>query len=228
MRRLLIVIAFACGCSSGGMGMHDLGTAGGGDLAGTPAPDFAGGTLDLARAPRLDMGGAGGGGSGGGGGGALYPIALGNRWTYTVAAVGAGSVCAAGSYDQAIVSANPGSDGRPAFQMTSFCSGVAGTQDVSTPGGDEVDAFYNGAWAPFVALPLMEGYSWQYFNATYKWHREGTITVPAGTFDDCWTANQQVSYTAYLTYCRGAGLVHSYSSDLSGSGWDAKLASKSF
>jgi len=54
------------------------------------------------------------------------------------------------------------------------------------------------------------------------------VTVPAGTFTDCWTAQQQVSYTAYLTYCRGAGLVRSYSQDLGGNGWDAQLASKSF
>jgi len=60
------------------------------------------------------------------------------------------------------------------------------------------------------------------------WHRETSVTVPAGTFTDCWTANQQVSYAAYLTYCRGAGLVRSYSKDLAGDGWDAQLSSKSF
>jgi hypothetical protein len=47
-------------------------------------------------------------------------------------------------------------------------------------------------------------------------------------YTDCWTAKQNVSYTAYMTYCRGAGMVRSYSQDLTGSGWDAKLVSKSF
>jgi hypothetical protein len=39
---------------------------------------------------------------------------------------------------------------------------------------------------------------------------------------------QNVSYTAYNTYCRGVGLVRSYSEDLNGAGWDAVLAAKNF
>jgi hypothetical protein len=38
---------------------------------------------------------------------------------------------------------------------------------------------------------------------------------------------QDVSYTAYLTYCRGVGLVESYSEDLNHAGWDAKLTAHS-
>ena len=176
-------------------------------------------------------GGAGGSGGAGGGGGsgtaALYPLTVGNRWTYQVSAVGGGSVCAAGSYDQHVLSANA-VGGRPAFQLDSFCTGVAGTGDYSQPGGDEVDYYYSGSWAPIIDLPLEEGHTWSYFNTSYAWHRETSVTVPAGTFTDCWTAQQQVSYTAYLTYCRGAGLVRSYSQDLGGNGWDAQLSSKSF
>jgi hypothetical protein len=155
---------------------------------------------------------------------ALYPIAVGDRWTYTVAAVGAGSVCAAGSHDQQVVSANA-AGGRAAFQMTSFCTGIAGAGDYSTPGGDEVDYLYQTTWAAIVDPTLVEGHAWTYFNTSYHWHRETSVTVPAGTYADCWTAVQNVSYTASLTYCRGVGLVRSYSSDLSGNGWDAKLAS---
>ena len=163
-------------------------------------------------------------GSGSGSAHGLYPLAMGDTWTFTVTAVGGGSICAPGSHSQAVTSANM-IGGRAAFQMTSFCTGVGGTNNYSLMGDDEVDFYYNGGWLKLVDPMLVEGHSWPYFNTSYHWHREGTITVPAGSFDDCWTAVQDVSYTAYLTYCRGAGLVRSYSSDLAGSGWDAKLAS---
>jgi hypothetical protein len=221
MQRTFVVcaLALAIGCGGGGGG------AGGGGAGGAGGAGGGGGTGGTGG------GGTGGGGTGGGGGGGatapLYPLAVGNRWTYTVTAVGAGSVCAAGSFDQHVLSANP-AGGRAAFQLDNFCSGVAGPYDYSQPGGDEVDFYYNSTWAPIIDLPLQEGHSWTYFNASYTWHRETSITVPAGTFTDCWTANQNVTYTAYLTYCRGAGLVHSYSQDLAGNGWDAQLASKSF
>ncbi|MDB4968392.1 MAG: hypothetical protein JWN44_4081 [Myxococcales bacterium] len=210
MRWTLLALVFA-GCSG----------------SGPPSdPDLAGASTDLAGTiGSTDMATAGGGG--GGGTSKLFPLALDNRWTYSVTAVGAGAVCATGMHDQKVVSANL-AGGRPAFQLTNWCTGAAGTYDYSEPGGDAVDFYYNATWAPIIDLPLQEAHSWTYFNTSYTWHRESSITVPAGTFSDCWTANQNVSYTAYLTYCRGAGLVRSYSQDLAGNGWNAELASKSF
>jgi hypothetical protein len=173
-----------------------------------------------------DGGGGSGSGSGMGNSGALYPMAVGDSWTFSVAAVGAGSICAAGSHEQHVMSANA-VGGRAAFQLTNFCTGVTGTYDYAVNGDNEVDFYYQGSWLTLVDPNLTEGHMWPYFNTSYHWHRETSVTVPAGTYDDCWTAEQDVSYTAYLTYCRGVGLVRSYSSDLTGSGWDAKLASSS-
>jgi len=217
MKRWLLVLAIAMAGCGGATGGDDMGGggAGGGGGGGTGGSGGGGG------------GGTGGSGGGGGGAAALYPLALGYRWTYAVTAVGGGAVCAAGSYDQHVLSANA-VGGRPAFQLDNFCSGVSGTYDYSQPGGDEVDFYYSQTWAPIIDLPLQEGHSWTYFNTSYTWHRETSVTVPAGTFTDCWTANQNVTYTAFLTYCRGAGLVRSYSQDLGGNGWDAQLSSKSF
>ncbi len=157
---------------------------------------------------------------------ALYPLALGNSWTYSVAAVGGGSICAAGTHEQHVVSANAVGS-RAAFQMTNFCSGATSTYDYAPGTNDEIDFYYSSQWLTLVDGTLTEGHMWPYFNTSYQWHRESAVTVPAGTYDDCWTAVQDVSYTASLTYCRGVGLVRSYSSDLAGSGWDAKLASLS-
>jgi hypothetical protein len=177
--------------------------------------------------PGIDGNGAGSGNGSGSGSGAsepLFPLGTGDRWTYAVTAVGGGSICAPGMHEQHVVSANAVA-GRPAFQLTSFCTGIAATYDYAPGSNDEVDFYYQGTWLVLVDPTLTEGHAWPYFNTSYHWHREASVTVPAGTYHDCWTAVQDVSYTAYLTYCRGAGLVRSYSSDLTGSGWDAQLAS---
>ena len=164
-------------------------------------------------------GGADSAGSGSGthGSDKLYPLSAGAHWTFTVTAVGAGAVCAPGTYTQSIVSANP-VNGRAAFQMTSFCSAITGTYDYAAGAGDEVDFNYNNTWGTLIDGNLTEGHQWPYFNTSYHWER---TTFPG--HDDCWKAVQDVSYTAYLTYCRGVGLVESYSMDLNGAGWDAKL-----
>lgn len=162
-----------------------------------------------------------GGGSNSHGSQALYPLATGESWTYSVTPVGAGAVCSPGTYTQRIVSANA-VGGRAAFQMTSFCSAIAGTYDYAAGSGDEVDFNYNGTWGVIVDGNLTEGHSWPYFNTSYHWEK----TTVSG-YDDCWKAVQDVSYTAYLTYCRGVGLVESYSQDLGGNGWDAKLTAHS-
>jgi hypothetical protein len=197
----LVLMLAACGGGMSGDGDDGVG------------PDGGGGS-----------GSGSGSGSGGGGSNKLYPLAMGNSWTYDVAAVGAGSICAAGTHEQHVVSANM-AGGRAAFQMTNFCSGVSATYDYAPGANDEVDFYYQTSWLTLVDPMLTEGHMWPYFNTSYHWHRETSITVPAGTYSDCWTAVQDVSYSASLTYCRGVGLVRSYSSDLNGSGWDAKLSS---
>jgi len=176
-----------------------------------------GGSSQMAGVDGMPMGSGSGSGSNPQGSDKLYPLSVGEQWTFTVTAVGAGAVCAPGTYMQSIVSANP-VGGRAAFQMKSFCSALTGTLDYAEGSGDEVDTNYNGAWAPIIDGNLTEGHQWSYFNTSYHWER---TTFPG--HDDCWKAVQNVSYTAYLTYCRGVGLVESYSMDLNGAGWDAKL-----
>jgi hypothetical protein len=157
----------------------------------------------------------------------LFPLAVGYRWTYDVQPVGAGSTCASGTTMQEVTGTRM-VDGKQAFDLVSFCA-AAGTSEVAPVGaGDEVDLDYQGTWLVMIDPTLVDGHSWPYFNSGYTWHKEASVTVPAGTFTDCWTAKQNVSYTATLTYCRGVGMVRSYSSDLNGSGWDAQLTGKSF
>jgi hypothetical protein len=155
----------------------------------------------------------------------LFPLAVGSHWTYAVAAVGTGSICNAGNYTQHVLSANPVA-GRQAFQLDSFCTALPSVNDYAIgPKADQIDFYYQGTWLTFLDPNLTQGYAWPYFNTSFHWRREAQILVPAGTYNDCWTTVQDVAYTAYSTYCRGVGLVCSYSSDLNGNGWDAKLAS---
>ena len=226
---LAFVGAFACSGSTvitSGASPTDGG-------ASEPDEDGGGSSSGSGGSPESgspDTGSSGSSGSSGGGGSEkLYPIAVGNTWTYDVAAVGAGSVCAPGSHSQSVTGGPTTLDGKQAYDMTSFCTGVSGTSQVAPdPASDAIAIYYSGQWLTFIDMPLTDGHTWSYFNSSYTWQRETSVTVPAGTFTDCWTAKQNVRYTAYLTYCRGVGMVRSYSADLSGAGWDAKLSSKSF
>src|SRR5438105_3119875 len=58
----------------------------------------------------------------------LWPMAVGNRWTYSVT-----GICA-GTLERVVLSAQPVA-GRPSFQL-SGCNGIVG--NFSLPGGDEV------------------------------------------------------------------------------------------
>ena len=225
-----LAFAAAAACSSStvitGDALSDGGTS-------NPSEDSGGGSSSSSGSSGsvVDGGATNDAGSSGGGGGSgkLYPIAVGNTWTYDVAALGSYPSCAAGSHSQTVMSGPTTLDGKQAYAITNFCSAITGTQPVSPdPTSDAVYFYYNDTWLTFVSVPLTDGATWTYFNSSYTWQRETSVTVPAGTFTDCWTAKQNVTYTAYLTYCRGVGMVRSYSSDLTGSGWDAKLSSKSF
>ncbi len=154
----------------------------------------------------------------------LMPLALGRTWTYDVASVG-GGFCANGSHDVKVLGQKT-VDGRNAFEVSSFCSGVGSAYE--TVNGDQADVDYQGTWNHFLDVPVQDGHSWPYFNTGYTWESVPTITVPAGTFTACWKAHQNVSYTAFGIYCRGVGMVQSYSQDLAGNGWDAKLTAKNF
>jgi len=226
-----VLLAAACSSSSGGGGTAGGDDGGSGSSSGSASGSGSGGGSGSGSGSGAgsSSGGDAGASSGGDGGGSnrLFPLAVGYTWTYDVQNVGAGSACSAGTWQQAVTGTRS-VDGRSAFDLTSFCSG-AGQSEVSTVGtGDEVDIDFQNKWLKLIDGTLAEGETWSYFNTTYTWHLASTVSVPYGTFTDCWTATQNVNYVAYQTYCPGVGMVQSYSSDLSYNGWDAKLTDKSF
>jgi len=199
-------------CSGGGSGGPGIDAAAG-----------DGGTIPDGGGPGID--GGGGGDDGGGADERLYPLAVGRSWTYEVGAVGAGAVCAPGTYSEEVLGTTS-VGGREAFEVAGWCSAV-GTNYLASD-GDKVEVYYNGGWIVVLDTPVEEGHTWTSTGpVVYTWKQEGAVTVPAGTFDDCWRREQQVSYTAYTIYCRGVGAVIDYSQDLAGNGWDARLSASS-
>src|SRR5262249_55445704 len=77
--------------------------------------------------------------------------------------------------------------------------------------GDHVETSPNGTtWSVLTDPPVVAGHSWSNGAAglTCQWSSAGDVTVPAGTFHDCWTATCTSAFeTDHTTYCRGTGFV---------------------
>ncbi len=221
----LALASFGCGggdkgnsggaSSAGGGGQGGAAAPGGGAATGGGGGDASGG------------GNANGGGSAGGGGpdARIDPISLGHQWTYDVTELGTFPLCPSGTHSGKVVSEGM-VDGKDAFQTTNLCSGV--DPSYYAVDGDVVQVDYQGTWILALDAPVQEGHTWSNGTSTFTWHKEPKVTVPAGTFDDCWRATQNVNYQAYTIFCRGVGPVHWYSQDLTGNGFDAVLTAKNF
>lgn len=156
-----------------------------------------------------------------GGDDTLFPLEVGNKWTYSVTAIGNGAVCSAGSFDQTVDSEGT-IDGRDAYEVTSYCDGLG--QLPFSKMGDEVDIDFGSNWYIYIGTPVQAGASWTFVSTKQTWVDAGNVTVPAGTFSNCWTAQQDAQN--YATYCRGVGLVEQNGVN-QGDGWNAQLTSYS-
>jgi hypothetical protein len=184
---------------------------------------------DTAGAGGADVGAGGGGGNAGsadaGADDRLLPLASGRRWTFKVSGVGdASAQCPPGMTTATVLSESTES-GQPAFAYHPICSDA---DFVLVGAGDKLQAHPLTALDPsFVYLdtPVEEGHSWQdAAGRTLTWHRTGTVTVPAGTYTDCW--DRQLASPAEngaVTFCRGIGQVrYAFST------YTAELVDKSF
>lgn len=151
----------------------------------------------------------------------LYPLDVGRRWTWNIASVGAGyAICPPGTRDAEVLEKTT-TAGKNAYLIRGYCTGVPASYVAEESAG--IVGLYQGAWATFLKLPPAEGEAWSYFNASYHWEKAGTVTVAAGTFDDCWTTVQNVTYLNETTYCPGIGAVRVRFADLAGNGWNGEV-----
>jgi hypothetical protein len=213
---------FTFGCGGGGAG-----NSGGAGASSSSAGQGGGGATGGGGSASSNGGGGAGGGATGGGGpdNRIDPISLGHAWTYDVTELGSFPLCPSGTRTGKVLSEGM-VDGKDAFQTTSLCAGFQASYYAVD--GDVVQVDYQGTWLLALDAPVQEGHTWSNGSSTFTWHKEPTVTVPAGTFDQCWRATQNVDYDAYTIFCRGVGPVHWHSADLNGDGFDAILTAKSF
>ncbi len=155
----------------------------------------------------------------------IDPIEVGRTWTYAITDIGTYPLCPGGTHaGTALASATVA--GKQAIQVQSACAN-AGTAYYAVD-GDLVQVDVAGAWLTSLATPVQEGQTWTEGSDSFTWHSAGTVTVPAGTFENCWSATQNVAYSAYAIFCRGVGPVRWYTKDAQGNGYDAQLSAKNF
>jgi len=216
------------------------GSSGSGDIGGTPAigPDGSVDPFADAGTATGDGGGAktdgstasdGGKGDGGADGSVkdtrIDPIDVGHAWTYNVTVLGYFPACSNGVFVSNTLSSEM-LDGKTALAVQSLCEN-AGVFKYSVD-GDRVYAYLNGGWKTSLDAPVADGHTWSDGFNDYKWESKGSVTTPAGTFGDCWSATTVASYTSYILLCRGVGPVKWHYEDGLGNGYEAILTAKNF
>jgi hypothetical protein len=148
----------------------------------------------------------------------LFPAVVGHSWTFQISS---DFPECSGTKTGSVLQAQK-VDGRDAVWISSYCDGQPpAAVSVSTKSAD-VDL--QGNYVPQLAEPVAEGAKFQSIEGTTTWHKEGTVSVPAGTFQNCWRA---ISGGSFVIYCPGAGTVHIHEDHGNGV-IDAVLKSKNF
>jgi hypothetical protein len=155
----------------------------------------------------------------------IDPIEVGRTWTFDVKVLGYYPLCSKGTYTAKAEKAET-VDGKPAIFVTSFCPNSPGFN--YSVDGDNVSSHYLGEWIESLDAPVQQGHTWTDGYLDYEWESKGVVTVPAGTFDECWSATTVASYTSYILLCRGVGPVRWHFEDGWGNGYDATLVAKNF
>jgi hypothetical protein len=216
----LFVLLVGCGGSEGGVGAPAAdGGPVGVDDSGTVTPE---GGADGAVAPIADGGDAGDAKAKDN---RIDPVELGRSWTYDVSVIGLFPACANGSFSATAVSQST-IDGKAALHVESFCKG-AGAYDYSVD-GDRVYSYLANSWRTSLDAPVAAGHEWTDGFLTYRWESKGSVTTPAGTFSECWSATTVASYSSYIVLCRGVGPVKWHYDTGFGNGYDAILTAKNF
>lgn len=148
----------------------------------------------------------------------LFPAIVGHSWTFQITSDF--SECR-GTRTGQVLSAQK-VDGRDAVWISSYCDGVS--PSAVSVGTQSADVDVQGEYIPQLAEPVAEGAKFKSISGTTTWHAEGAVTVPAGTFQNCWRA---ATGATFVIYCPGAGTVHIHEDNGNGV-IDAVLQSKSF
>lgn len=164
--------------------------------------------------------------------GPLMPIAVGNSWTYryTQSEAADEDTCAEGIWTASITGKTE-IDGVDTYTFVSSCAQNGDQREYLLQfEGDQVamidfdDPYY------LINENVADGVQWEtrldVSYLTYEWHYVGTVTVPAGTFDNCWERIRDSLSIDNHTYCRGVGRVSGNSEEHSSELIDFELATE--
>ncbi|TPV92462.1 MAG: hypothetical protein B7733_25630 [Myxococcales bacterium FL481] len=145
----------------------------------------------------------------------LYPLRVGAWWRYRITAdEGADQFCSPGEWTSTVEDEAPHEDGGSTFLKSGVCSTERWHYYATA---DQVR--YRSAmsdttpWSVFLDLPPEAGHVWEPIPggpATFEWQPVESVTVPAGTFDNCWlraTHNGALAAADWV-FCPEVGLVH--------------------
>jgi hypothetical protein len=155
----------------------------------------------------------------------IDPIEVGHAWTYNVTVLGFFPACSNGVFVSNTLQSSS-VEGKTALHVQSFCPN-AGVVKYAVE-GDRVYSYIAGDWKTSLDSPVTQGHTWSDGFLDYKWEKKSSITTPAGTFSDCWSATTVASYTSYILLCRGVGPVKWHYEDGFGNGYEAVLTAKNF
>ncbi len=167
----------------------------------------------------------------------LIPLVVGHTWQSTQTTSGAGGPTTTCDLTET-VTGQMMVDGRDAFVLvddfTCPTASQSSTAYTAALGGDHYESRQatatDGIW--YVTDPPSEGHQWASDPAgmyVFTWHSVAAITVPAGSFTDCWRSVTNVGGSDQeSTYCRGVGLVAADDSFTTGYTLQRRLVTKNF
>ena len=246
--------ASAMGGTSGGGGSSAGGASTNGGVSNAGGSSGAGGTTSSGGASGTSgaagkssaggTSGAGGSGSGGaagkggtGAGGAsnasppsveqLFPLAVGNVWNYTTSLIPGGSntsPCPLGMHSTTITGKTT-FQGESAFTATHVCAPMATRYYTENAQGLEVNL--GTAWSRLLPRPISDGATFMGISSTQIIAHVADVTVPAGTFSNCWATEYVTATGPIATYCAKVGLVSLEYDAPNGGGYKIELDSYS-
>jgi hypothetical protein len=149
----------------------------------------------------------------------LFPAVVGHSWTLDVTS---DFPQCAGEKTGSVLGQQK-VDGRDALWISSYCDGQPPAAVSVSDRSADVDV--QGKYIPQLAEPVVEGATFASIMGQTTWHKERSpVTVPAGTFDNCWRA---VAGSNFVVYCPGVGTVHIHEVH-NGGVIDAILKAKNF
>jgi hypothetical protein len=148
----------------------------------------------------------------------LFPAVVGHTWTF---AISSDFPECNGERSGSVLSQQK-VGGRDAVWISSYCDGQSPA--AVAVGTTSADVYVSGTYIPQLAEPVKDGATFQSIEGSTTWHKEPLVTVPAGTFQNCWRAT---SGSSYVIYCPGAGTVHIHEDHGDGV-IDAQLKTKNF